>query len=129
MPISWGGRRNLRRLSPVLVLVAGALLVAFVATATALRGGTSKPKPAVDVGSMAAAVVATQGQCEGYTETPENKTNGTADETCLAHAAYTIIGKSTDPSTLLPQVDAIIQDKGGFLGSMCHLVMHLVGRQ
>ena len=43
-----------------------------------------------DVGSMAAAVVATQGQCEGYTETPENKTNGTADETCLAHAAYTI---------------------------------------
>jgi hypothetical protein len=124
MPNAFGGRR--RRLGILLVLLAVGLAALLAVAAAALRGGTTEAAPTT---GLASKVVATESQCEAYTDTPANKTNGVSDEACLARAAYTLIGKSDDPAALLPQVDAVVAKHGGFLGSMCHLVMHRVGRQ
>jgi hypothetical protein len=107
-------------------LFAGGLLAVLAVTATAMRGGNSDGLPAQ--AGMAARVVATQLQCEAYTETPANRTNGVSDETCLARAAYTVMRDADDPATLLPKIDIYVRSRSGLLASMCHLVMHRVGR-
>ena len=119
-----GGGRTKRVVILVAFLLA-ALLAAGVVAAAALRGGSSEAAPTP---GLAAKVVATQDQCDAYLDTPANRTNGVSDETCLARAAYTVIRDVKDPATLLPQVDDVAAQQGGFLDSMCHLVMHRVGR-
>jgi hypothetical protein len=118
------GRRSKRIVVLVALLLVG-LLGALVLAAAALRSGASEAAPASD---LASSVVATQTQCDAYLDTPANKTNGVSDETCLARAAYSVIGTVKNPAALLPKVDDVVARKGGFLGSMCHLVMHRVGR-
>lgn len=121
--------RITRRTGVLIALVAGGLLtiVGSAVLATAQGGTTTEPTPTPK--GLAAKVVASQAQCEAYTETPLNKTNGVSDERCLAQAAYSVMGTANDPATLLPKIDAIVRSKGGLLGSTCHLVMHLVGRR
>jgi hypothetical protein len=119
-----GGGRTRRVVVVAAVLVAGLLVIGAIAAA-ALRDGSPETKSSA---GLAAAVVATQSQCDAYLDTPANKTNGVSDETCLARAAYTLIKNAKDPATLLPEIDDVAARQGGFLDSMCHLVMHRVGR-
>lgn len=125
MPTGTVGTGRTRRIVALVAVITGGLLTVLVVGAIAVRGGTDAPP---GVFGTAAAVVATQSQCEAYTETPANRTNGVSDETCLARAAYTVMRSARDPATLLPEIDAFVGIHGGFLASMCHLVMHRVGR-
>ena len=119
-----GGGRT-KRVVILAALLIAALLVVGVVAAAALRGGSSEAAPTP---GLAAKVVATQDQCDAYLDTPANRTNGVSDETCLARAAYTVIRNVKNPAILLPQIDDVAAKQGGFLDSICHLVMHRVGR-
>src|SRR5262245_56905766 len=125
MPTGAAGTGRTRRVGVLIVLLVSGLLAVLAVGATALRGGND---PAPGLRGTAATVVATQSQCSAYTDTPANKTNGVSDERCLANAAYTVLRDAPDPATLLPEIDAFVRIHGGYLGSMCHLVMHRVGR-
>jgi hypothetical protein len=114
-----------RRVGILVAALVVSLLGIGAVAAAALRGGTNEAAPP---SNLASAIVATQSQCDAYLDTPANKTNGVSDETCLARAAYTLIRNVKDPATLLPKVDDVAAKQGGFLDSMCHLVMHRVGR-
>jgi hypothetical protein len=119
-----GGRRT-RRIGALLALLVVGLLGAGALATAALRGGSSDAAPTP---GLAGKVVAAQEQCDAYLDTPANKTNGVSDETCLARAVYTVLRSAKDPATLLPRIDEVAAKQGGFLDSMCHLVMHRVGR-
>ncbi len=78
---------------------------------------------------LASSLAAVDAACQTYEATPINRTNGTADERCLARELYRVIAPLDDTASLLPRVDRIVGRSNGLLAGMCHVVMHEVGRR
>jgi hypothetical protein len=78
---------------------------------------------------LAASLTAADSACQTYVLTPVNRTNGTADERCLARELYRVIAPLDDTASVLPRIDKLVGRSSGLLAGMCHVVMHEVGRR
>lgn len=59
-------------------------------------------------------------QCAKFTELKE--------WTCYLHGLRRAVLASKDPARLLPNIDILSRDSGGYLAASCHMMMHVVGR-
>src|SRR5581483_3283577 len=59
-------------------------------------------------------------QCLKFTELKE--------WTCYLHGLERVVLASKNPALLLPNIDVLSRDSGGYLAASCHMMMHVIGR-
>jgi hypothetical protein len=99
-----------RRLLAIAALVA---TVAFVGPASVSAGNGNQP----DVQGMGGGYLP---QCLKYTELKEWN--------CYLDGMKRVVLASKNPATLLPDLDVLSRNTGGYLAASCHMMMHVIGR-